>query len=493
MIPFFLLSALVVDLASAKHGPPANNLIVEANSGTYRGLINGSAPRVREFLGIPYAKPPKDELRWLPPQRLESNTSQVYDATRYPPSCAQYVSEVPTIYSDVTTGYIISGPISEDCLALGVWTPAQAENLPVIMFITGGGFQTNGVEVNYQLPYNWVQRTQAHIVVTINYRMNIFGFPNAAGLDSQNLGILDQRAALEWVRDNIEAFGGDPSRITLWGQSAGAVSTEYLNFAFWDDPIATGFFGQSGTAILPITSADTAQSNFSFVASNFGCDYPNDPTQELACMRGVAWEDISNFIGGYSDNGTLPALSFAPIADDEIVFSDYQERYANNQISQGPAIFSTAREEGNSLVPYSRSGINETAAEGVTLGLFVCPAAESSQLRTEAGLTTYRYQYAGDFDNVSPLPWADAYHSSDIPLLFATHQDYTNGQGQSTPFEFAVSERMEDLLLSFMIDPEGGPQQYGWAPYTSGQMLRFGADGKVMQNVSIQSVDGVCS
>ena len=142
---------------------------------------------------------------------------------------------------------------------------------------------------------------------------------------------------------------------------------------------------------------------------------------------------------------------------------------------------------------YQRSGINESAARELTLSSFLCPAVQTSKWRTQAGLTTYRYQYAGDWDNVSPLPWMNAYHASDLSMLFATHQDYTNGEGHSTPFEYAVSERMEDLVYSFMQDPYQGPEKHGWAPYSSGELLRFGADGKVMQNASVESVDGVCS
>ena len=283
------------------------------------------------------------------------------------------------------------------------------------------------------------------------------------------------------------------SRITLWGQSAGAASVDYNNFAFYDAPIVTGFFAQSGTALLPITSADATQSNFSFVASHLGCDHPSNPTKELECMRRVSWEDIEEFVGGYTDNGTMPSIAFDPVPDDKIVFTNYTQRYEQNKVSQRPAIFSNTEEEGNSLVTYHRSGINETAARELTLGGFLCPSAETSRLRTQAGLTTYRYEYSGVFDNVSPLPWMGPYHASDLPMMFATHQDYTNGEGHSTPFEFAVSERMEDLVFSFMLDPEHGPEKHGWAPYTSGEILRFGAGKKVMQNVSVESVDGVCA
>lgn len=168
-----LLLVLLVNLTQAQQAwypqQKTNSLVVKTQSGTYRGLINGSAPLVREFQGIPFAKPPTGDLRWLPPQKLENKPDHVYDATRYPPSCPQYVSKIPTIWNSVTTEYIIAGPPDEDCLSLSIWTPAEAKNLPVIMFMTGGGFQTGGIQINYQLPYNWVERTQAHIVVTIKY------------------------------------------------------------------------------------------------------------------------------------------------------------------------------------------------------------------------------------------------------------------------------------------------------------------------------------
>lgn len=279
------------------------------------------------------------------------------------------------------------------------------------------------------------------------------------------------------------------SRITLWGQSAGAASTDINNFAFYEDPIVTGFFAQSGTASL-LSSTDASHSNFTFVASQLGCDYPDDATKELKCMRKVPAEDITAFVGAFNDNGTLPL--FYPVPDDKIVFSNYTDRYIQGKVSPQPAIFSTTEQEGTALVPYQESGVNETFAQFATLAL-LCPVAQTSLLREAAGLTTYRYLYSGDFPNVSPLPWMDAYHASDLPMLFATHQDYTNGKGKSTPLEYKVSERMEDLLYAFMIDPEHGPEKHKWAPYTSGQMLQFGADGKVMQNVSIASVEAVCA
>lgn len=163
----------------------------------------------------------------------------------------------------------------------------------------------------------------------------------------------------------------------------------------------TSFFGQSGTAFLPTVSVDPIQSNFSFVAAGVGCDYPADSAKELECMRKVPWQDISNFVGEYMDSGTTPTIAFFPILDDKIVFSNYTERYALGKVSDGPAIFSTTEEEGNSLVAYEPSGANETASIEYTNSFFACPVAQTSQLRMDAGLKTYRYLYSGEIQAIS--------------------------------------------------------------------------------------------
>lgn len=165
-------------------------LTVETNTGTVTGIINGTTPNVRQFLSIPFAQPPVGKLRWQPPQSLQTNTSANIDATRYPKSCPQFLSSTRTVYNQDIPPWIpyrYDQPADagqslqtsdEDCLYLGIWTPANATNssaLPVVFFITGGAFQTNGVDVPAQIPNHWVERTKSHIVVTINYRMNIFG------------------------------------------------------------------------------------------------------------------------------------------------------------------------------------------------------------------------------------------------------------------------------------------------------------------------------
>ncbi|GAB1740524.1 hypothetical protein NU219Hw_g5624t1 [Hortaea werneckii] len=253
---------------------------VRASTGYYTGQVNGEYPNVKEWLSIPYGQDTSGSGRFCPPKAVPLS-SEHYDVKAYPPACPQYVSAIPTIWNRQIPQYLqywgaennsagVSAPFaSEDCLKLAVWTPANAtedSNLPVAMFWTGGGFQTNGILVPGQLPPRWVSRTQSHIVVTINYRMSILNFSNAFGVEDQNLGLLDMRVASEWVRDNIRYFGGDPSKIMIWGQSAGASAVDYHHYAFWEYAIAHAFFAQSGNVLYSGGSEDWDHTNFTFVA-----------------------------------------------------------------------------------------------------------------------------------------------------------------------------------------------------------------------------------
>ena len=255
---------------------------------------------------------------------------------------------------------------------------------------------------------------------------------------------------------------------------------------------------QSGTVFLDIQSKDSAHSNFTFVASHLGCGGLN-ASAELTCMRKVPISTIENFVGHYQDNSTLvdatqAPISFVPVPDGKVVFANYTERYTIGALAKIPAIVSNTADEEVSLITYPKNpalGPSQTLANMDTLMDFICPSANTSTYRTQNKVPTYRYQFAGNFSNVSPRPWMGPYHASDLPMMFGTHQD-TPWRGESTQLEFKTSEMMEDLLLAFMKDPVNGPPSMGWKTYADGGMLRFGADGKVVQNVSISAVDGAC-
>ena len=145
--------------------------------------------------------------------------------------------------------------------------------------------------------------------------MNIFSYPNARGLNgSTNFGLQDQRMAAEWVAENVAAFGGDPSKITLWGQSAGASATDQYLFAHYQNPIIRVSISSSGVALGRASNPDYAGTNFTFVAKSLGCDFC-DAKLELECMRRVPMPRIENFVVQYQDNTTLvntsqPAIAF---------------------------------------------------------------------------------------------------------------------------------------------------------------------------------------
>ena len=328
-----------------------------------------------------------------------------------------------------------------------------------------------------------------------SYRVNVFGFPNAAGLkdDEQNLGFLDQRAAIEWIKVNIANFGGDPDRITLWGQSAGAMAVDYYNFAYTEDPIVKGLIMDSGTAQIAGFSVDgNNHSTFSFIATHFGCGNLTAES-ELDCMRQVNHEDISAFLKAQIDGGiTFPLYGFT--VENRTIFGNYTERALVGNFTKLPAIIGTNADEGKSFtLPYDReNGPDIASANLTTLGLFLCPAVKTTQDRYAADPTvpTYRYLYGGNFTNISPQPWEGAYHSSELPLVFGTSDLLRN---PNTPFETKVSEQMQDYWLAFMEDPVNALPKMGWHPYKpSGDGVLVGWKDVVSQPIEAARLDAPC-
>jgi acetylcholinesterase len=520
------LLALVTDAVLGREAecPSTNNLTVATYTGTYTGLIDPEFPKTRQFRAIPFAKPPVGSLRWLPPQKLSSSPSEKHYATRFPPSCPQFVTAVISLFNtDLTKGNLIynghqndtSGLVgeatSEDCLYLAVWTPTTPPpfgGFPVLFFMSGGGWQIGGIDIPWQIPTSWVERSQSHIVVTINYRVNIFGFPNARGLldGDQNLGILDQRAALEWVRDNIAAFGGNPGRIIQWGRSAASTATDIHAYAFRDNPIAQGYYLQSGTIFSASLPKTPAYSNFSFVAQHVGCAAvcgDDNGLAELDCMRQVPFAMIENFIGEYGDQGVTPALTFKPVVDDRIVFADYKMRSEAGYIARVPFLISNVANEFSSLVPWPVQNLTEGPYQPPVTNFdirgFVCPTFNSTVYRNRMGtdVPVFRFQHAGTFPNLNKYKWLGAYHASDIPISFGTYH-LLDHVANTTQFEVDVSQSMQDHILAFVKDPYHGPQKtMGWKPMVAsdpqgGDLIRFGADGKVSQHIDGVEVDGVC-
>ncbi|KAK3938635.1 Alpha/Beta hydrolase protein [Diplogelasinospora grovesii] len=494
-----------------------DQLTVKTTTGIFTGLVDSDFLHVRQFRSIPYAQPPTGKRRWLPPVAVTPSARRYY-SYRFPPSCPQYQSRNLTawntnitdfsirLYGQSYTAGTMAQTSSEDCLSLAIWAPFFPTNtntttnpkLPVGLFIPGGDFTAGGVDVPYQQPAPWVERSQQHIMVTANYRVNIAGFPWAAGLDEQNLGIMDIRMALEWVYTNIHSFGGDLERITLWGQSAGGVAVDIVQHAYYDEPLAAGLFMQSGTAMVNKTYPDPDHKNFTFVARNLGCNF-SDPVTEVDCMRQVPMNLIQNFVGQYKDNNTKPTLIFKPIPDEKRVFLNYTERALKGYIAKTPALVSTTANEESTLYKYPTTNVTEgpwrEGVDNATVSVFVCLTSNTTDARARAGLTTYRYEYAGNFTNITPLWWMGAYHASDIPMIFGTY--VTQNKGEITDEQRRVAETMQDYAFAFLTDPQNGLRLKGWMPHAGtveqgGNMMLFASRGIVAQNASASMVDDAC-
>jgi para-nitrobenzyl esterase len=226
----------ITALAAGVPGRAAPGPMVDAPAGVVAGKVDGA---LNVFEGLPYAAPPVGPARWTPPAPLP-RWSGVRDATRFGPACYQLKSGPGNIYADDPPA------MSEDCLSLNVWTPAKAHRAPVLVWIHGGalagGFGSEAVYDGAKLAARGV------VVVTINYRLGVLGYLAHPGLSAEsplgisgNYGLLDQIEALRWVKRNIAAFGGDPAKVTLAGESAGGLSVMYLMAA----PAARGLFSKA--------------------------------------------------------------------------------------------------------------------------------------------------------------------------------------------------------------------------------------------------------
>lgn len=489
VLAFLAVSIIALPLVHCNDAhSSAHGLRITTSSGVLTGTINSTAPFVRQFLGIPYALPPTGPRRWLPPTGYSSSTPLL--ANDVGPACAQLPLRNAWVYSvnggNRTEWFPIEN-YSEDCLTLNVWTPrGPARGLPVIIWFFGGGFVQGGTSSLYFNPKSWVERTREHIVVTVNYRTNIFGFPNAPGLIEQNLGLLDQRAALEWLRHNIESFGGDPLRMVKWSESGGAIGSDFLNFVNISDPIVSGMILSSGTALFPAPasiSSDSKQTNFAFVANAVGC---GDAAATIDCMRKVSWQTIEGVMS------TNTSLTFLPTVDGRTIFSNYTAKYAAGNFSSIPAMIGTNQQELNALIPQIPGLFqNTTRLDLAGNASFLCESAvEASKFRKAAKRTTYRYRYDGVFPNISPPEYPGAFHASDLPLIFGTAADY---HGASTAYEDFVGQKLQDLYLAFAKDPEKGLKEEGWASYADGKAVLLGGSSAPMKQIEVSALDDVCS
>lgn len=279
-----ILFTLTILLVTAQAGSASAQDRIKTANGVVEGTSEKSSG-VKTFKGIPFAAPPVGNLRWQPPQPVK-NWKGARKTNQFGPRCMQR-----PIFGDM--GFRSNG-MSEDCLYLNVWTPAKSskERLPVLVYFYGGGFVAgDGSEARYE---GESMARKGIVALTVNYRLGVFGFlahpeltkesPHQA---SGNYGLLDQNAALRWVQQNIAAFGGDPKRVTIAGESAGSVSVSAQMASPLSKDLIAGAIGESGSiigALSAVPLAEGEQSGIKF-ATSVGAT-------SLAALRAMSAEQL---------------------------------------------------------------------------------------------------------------------------------------------------------------------------------------------------------
>lgn len=459
----------------------ADKLQVKTDHGKIQGTMAGDG-QVRAFLGIPYAAPPVGQLRWQPPQPA-AKWKGVRQATSFGSRCMQ-----PAIYSDMI--FHDPGP-SEDCLTLNVWTPAKDKHakLPVMVWIYGGGYNTGGTSEARQNGKFLAQK--GVVVVSMNYRLGIFGFFALPALAEEsphhaagNYGLMDQTAALQWVKKNIARFGGDPANVTLFGESAGSFSVS----SQMASPLAQGLFvhaiGESGGAFPgPRPAAPelavSEQRNAEFAQKALG-------TADLKQLRAMSADavlmasmikidgkekDFDPDVDGYFLPESVPAIYAAGKQAHIPLLAGWNKDEGTGEVlnqPQQPTVASMktfAETEFGAQAPEFLSAYSATndaealrAMEDFSGDKFIAYSTWAwieAQVKT-GGAPVYRYHFdlGSPGDKYHPAS-AGAFHSDDIEYVFGTLDSRPGAVWR--PEDRRLSAEIQDYWTNFAKtgDPNG--------------------------------------
>jgi para-nitrobenzyl esterase len=477
-----MLSILIGTLAFGQAGGPQ---VATAN-----GVVEGQTQDgINTFLGIPYAAPPVGELRWKPPAPATKWT-EVRKTTEFGAHCMQ-----GRVYGDM----IFPDPGgSEDCLTLNVWAPANAKQLPVMVWIYGGGFVAGATSEPRQHGNNLAKL--GIVVVSMNYRLGIFGFLVHPGLATEsehhaagNYGLMDQTAALRWVQTNIAVFGGNPDNVTIFGESAGSFSVS----AQMASPLARGLFhkaiGESGgafskTGLTFRPASERGPEDGKFAKSALGA-------KTIAELRAIPAPKILD--ASMKEEGGRSVFSFSPDVDGYFLPKSVESIFAAGKQNDVPLLAGWNRDEGSERVIAGKerpTAANATAAAEKEFGPDAGQFLKLYPARTDAEALRSAEDYSGDeFIAWATWSWIEAQKKSgkqpvyryrfDLSLpsheksegLGAYHSaeiEYVFGQLDSKkgipwrPEDYQLSELMQKYWTNFARD--GDPNGEGlpkWPAY----------------------------
>jgi para-nitrobenzyl esterase len=443
--------------------------VVQTQSGLVQGVANASAT-VTSFKGIPYAAPPVGDLRWKEPQPPLS-WEGIRVASEF---CASCIQEKPGSRLPWTEEFMVQNDISEDCLFLNIWTPARTaeDKLAVLVYIHGGGFtEGSGAIDTYD---GEALARKGIIVVTINYRLGVLGFLAHPDLTAEsphhvsgNYGLLDQVAALKWIQDNIAAFGGDPGRVTIAGQSAGAMSVQALTASPLAKSLFNGAITQSGTSYSRSGSSTSLAE-----AEARGVDFAaSKGASSIADLRAMPALEVIRREPGQ------PNFRFGTVVDGYFLTGSFLDIFTEGKQNDTPFMTGMNKDE----LRYSGEKSDAyydlyLAAAGGDSALAETTAAQEIsrlnawlwlELRAKTSRTDgYIYYFT------RAIPWPEhpkfgAFHTGDVPYFF-------NNLGKLDRPWTVVDTMVADVMSSYWVNfvNTGDPNGNGlpvWSAFDTGK------------------------
>jgi para-nitrobenzyl esterase len=482
--------ALVAATPALAKGPA-----VDTPAGALRGFKDGT---VSVFKGVPYAQPPVGELRWKAPVALE-RWDGTRTATDFGPACVQPQGGPPTVYAPAT-----KMPVSEDCLTLNVWQPAKAKKAPVLVWIHGGALVGGSSREPMYDGRRMAER--GVVVVSINYRLGVLGWMAHPALSAEspealsgNYGLLDQIAALQWVKANIASFGGDPANVTIAGESAGGLSVMYLMAS----PAARGLFGKAiAQSAYMISTPELKKAAFGVPAAEDIGTFVAKGLQapDLASLRKLDAQELTD---------KAAKLGFAPFAavDGKVLPRQLVDTFDAGTQAKVPIIAGFNQGEIRSLMVlapkspasaaeyeqqirekygnltdaflalYPAKNYRESILATTRDALYGWTAERLVRSQTTAGEAGYLYLFDHGYPAMDDAG-LHAFHASELPYVFGTPARTTPlwPRIPDTVRERALSDAMLDYWTSFATT--GRPvakKGADWRPYAAnGSYMWFG-------------------
>ncbi|EJD07139.1 carboxylesterase [Fomitiporia mediterranea MF3/22] len=477
MLKTVVTVAALINLALKAVALKDDSLLVNTTSGPVLGFLDNATTSVplQKWYGVRYAQDTSGANRWRPPKPFVDTSGNVFNASGFGPACLQG-------RADGGNGTSIQ---SEDCLRINVIAPVNATNLPVYIYSYGGGFDS-GASSDPKIDGSFLA-AKGIVFASYNYRLSLWAWPHAKEIadagEMQNFGLLDTRAAVEWIRDNAKVFGGE---------SVGAEMTNFYMSAWPNDPIVRGAVMQS---------SDTSQPQWQLgnqleaISKNLSCLTTKGQLDCLRTKSGVALQEILLSSGN----------QFQPVIDNITVFKDYVKQTREGRSAKIPLLIGTNKDEGTLIVNSEPTAFTDERAYLISNNLnfpfanftkvlemypspseiypsvynatsaiwrdahMLCLAHNLGKWRTEAlGQPVWRYHFDLVADNLNSLGASiGTFHGEDIRFVMGTTATIVLSPPfiPVTPFEHKVSDYMVEAWTNFVKDPTLGPRISGWEKY----------------------------